>query len=144
MSRKRTREEKYPDNKYFHYYNANPHNRKTGDCVVRALCTACEMSWEDCATELFQIGLKKGYTMLEDKVIDTFLTNHNFIKCKEPRSANNTKYRVNEWLLFNSNELNTHIVANVGSYHIVAIIDGKVNDIWDSSKQTMHCYWVKR
>lgn len=144
MSRKRTREEKYPDTRYFHYYNANPHNHKTGDCVVRALCTACEMSWEDCATELFQIGLKRGYTMLEDKVIDTFLTNHNFIKCKEPRSANNTKYRVNEWLLLNSNELNTHIVANVGSYHIVAIIDGKVNDIWDSSKQTMHCYWVKR
>lgn len=140
---RRSREEKYPDTRYFHYYNANSHNHKTGDCVVRALCTACEMSWEDCATELFQIGLKRGYTMLEDKVIDKFLENHGFIKHKEPRTLDNTKYRVNEWLLVKHNELDTHIVANVGSHHIVAIIDGKVNDIWDSSKQTMHNYWVK-
>ena len=27
-------------------YNANPKNKKTGDCVIRALCTALEDSWE--------------------------------------------------------------------------------------------------
>lgn len=141
---RRSREEKYPDNKYFHYYNANSHNHKTSDCVVRALCTATGMSWEDTATELFYIGLKKGYVMLEDKVIDIFLKNHNFIKCREPRDLDNKKYKVNEWLCLKRNKEDNHIVANVGSHHIVAIIDGKVYDIWDSSNETMHCYWVKR
>ena len=138
------RQDKYPDNEYFRYYNANSHNHKTGDCVVRALCTACNISWEECATELFNIGIKKGYTMLEDKVIDKFLENHGFMKCKEPRTYNNTKMCVRSWLDKNRIYYKKYkIVANVGSHHIVAIIDGQVNDIWDSSKQTMHKYWIK-
>ena len=142
MARKRSRAEKYPDNKYFKFYNANSHNHFTGDCVVRALCTATEQSWEDCATELFTIGLKYGYTMLEDNVIKRYLQNHDFIKCDEPRDSDNRKYRVCDWLSLHSHK-SERIVANVGTRHIVAIVDNKVHDIWDSSKQTMHTYWVK-
>ena len=28
-------------------FNANPKGRKTGDCVVRAICTALNESWEE-------------------------------------------------------------------------------------------------
>ena len=140
---RKSRQEKYPDTQYFRYYNANSHNHKTGDCVVRALCTACGITWEQCATELFQIGIKKGYTMLEDKVIEAFLVNNGFVQCKEPRNLDNTKMSVKRWLDLNSTLVRHKIVANVGSYHVVAIIDGKVNDIWDCTNKTMHKYWVK-
>lgn len=137
----RRREDKYPDTPYFTYHNANTHNHKTTDCVVRALCTATHMSWEDCATELFNIGVKRGYTMTEDRVIEKFLENHGFYKMREPRKEDNTKMKVTEFL----DKINYHktVVANVGTHHIVAIMDGRVHDIWDSSHQTMHKYWVK-
>ena len=38
----------------------------------------------------------------------------------------------------------TVIVANVGSHHVTCIKDGKVQDIWDCSRNTMHKYWYKR
>lgn len=37
------RQEKYPETRTFHFHNANPKNRITGDCVTRALCTALEI-----------------------------------------------------------------------------------------------------
>ncbi len=40
-----TRKEKFPDTKTFHYFNANPHNRITDDCVTRAIYTALEISY---------------------------------------------------------------------------------------------------
>lgn len=143
MAGKRTREEKYPDTKYFHYYNANSHNHKTGDCVIRALCTATEISWEDCLTELFNIAVKKGYEPSDDKPVSVFLENHGFIKCKEPRYADNTKMTVEHWLEHVRPSKHNKVVATVGSHHIVAIMNGVVNDIWNSSRQTMHSYWVK-
>lgn len=139
---KTSRQTKYPDTEYFHFYNANPHNRYTDDCIIRALCTVTNLSWEDVATELFKIGLKKGYTQLDNKTFEIFLAEHNFVKCNEPRDIYNKKLKVNEWLQHNKTTKSL-IVAIVGSHHIVAIIDNKVNDIWDSSNETMHSYWMK-
>ena len=31
---------KRKDTKYMHFYNANPENNKTGDCVIRAISVA--------------------------------------------------------------------------------------------------------
>lgn len=42
-----TRQEKYPDTDVFHYYNANPKNRITGDCLYRAIATACEKPYNE-------------------------------------------------------------------------------------------------
>lgn len=142
MARK-SRQEKYPDTFFFHYYNANSHNHKTGDCVVRALCTVTDMSWEDCLTELFNIGVKKGYTPTSDKVVELFLIKHGFEKRKEPRNIDNTKMSIKDWLRREHTMYEKRIYAGAGSHHVVAIIDGVVHDIWDSSNETMHSYWVK-
>ena len=140
---RRTRQEKYPDTQFFHYYNANSHNHKTTDCVVRALCTVTDMSWEDCLTELFNIAIKKGYTPTEDKVAEIFLTNHGFEKRREPRKDDNTKMSIKEWICKRQTSYEKRVYAGAGSHHVVAIMNGVVHDIWDSSKETMHSYWVK-
>ena len=42
---------KIPENTpSFTYYNANPKNRKTDDCVVRALCTALKQDYNGIGT----------------------------------------------------------------------------------------------
>ena len=38
---------KYKDTKYVHFHNANPNNKRTGDCVIRALSVAMDKTWDD-------------------------------------------------------------------------------------------------
>ena len=44
-------------------YNANSKNKKTGDCVIRAICTALNKSWVDTYTDLFNNTIKYGYSV---------------------------------------------------------------------------------
>jgi len=136
------REDKYPDTKYFHYYNANPHNRKTGDCVIRAISVGTGESWEDTARGLFELGVKHGYTQICDWTIAKYLESKGFIKMKEPRDFNNRKMSFIDFIEANSDN-NLNAVANLGSHHIAVIKDNKVWDIWNSSYCTLHNYWVK-
>lgn len=39
------RQDKFPDTTTFHYHNANPHNRITGDCVTRAETVVLEIPY---------------------------------------------------------------------------------------------------
>ena len=40
-------------------------------------------------------------------------------------------------------EISRNIVANIGGNHVVAIKDGKVWDIWNSTRGCIGNYWVK-
>ena len=35
------------DTEYFHYYQANPAGKATGDCLIRAIATATGMTWDE-------------------------------------------------------------------------------------------------
>ena len=54
------RQDKYQNTRTFQYYNANPKNRITGDCVIRALCTAMGKPYETVYRELFEFSMKNG------------------------------------------------------------------------------------
>lgn len=51
----------------FELRNVNPKNKKTGDCVIRALTIATEQPYEVVRDELFELMKKTGYTMLSKK-----------------------------------------------------------------------------
>ena len=138
------REEKYRDHKYFHYYNANNHNHKVGDCVVRAIATATQQSWEKVYDGLYKIGRHYGYMPNDDQCIKKYLTGLGWEKMKEPRDVNNKKIDVIRFIDYYWPEDHRSVIANVGSHHMVAINEGVVHDIWDSSRQTMHSYWIKK
>ena len=38
-------------------YNANPKKKKTGDCVIRAICTGLKESWEDTYKGMLDVAL---------------------------------------------------------------------------------------
>lgn len=147
-----TRQQKYPDTSTFHYYNANPHNRKGGDCVVRAICTALEQSWERTVRELTEVGIKHGFVLNDLHTISKYLELKGWEKMPQPRKDDNTKYTGAEWcdriqedIIFASNGYQLkRIVANLGGNHTVAIIDGKVNDIWNSTGGCIGNYWIRR
>jgi hypothetical protein len=145
------RQEKYPETRTFHFYNANPKNRITGDCVTRALCTALDIPYNRCVMEQAEVQCKTGYDNATAQGIDYYLKEQGWVKMPQPRKADGTKYTGKEWceqlqedIVWAMNgELLTRIVANIGGHHTVAIIDGKVYDHWDSTDGCIGNYWIK-
>ena len=147
------RQQKFPDTPTFHFYNANPKNKITGDCVIRALSTAMGESYETVYRELFEFSLKCGYMLNSKECYDKYLVSKGWIKQKQPRKDNNTKYTGKEFCeqlqedpwIFTGKEydFNARIIAKIGGHHIIAIIDGKVHDIWNSTGGCIGNYWLK-
>ena len=135
------RQNKFPDTSTFHFYNANPKNRITGDCVIRALCTALEEPYEVIYKELFEFSLKCGYMLNDKKCYDKYLKAKGWVKYKQPRKEDNTKYTGKEFCE-RAREYENYI-AKIGGHHIVAIVHGRVNDIWDSTDGCIGNYWMK-
>ena len=145
-----TREQKYKDTSTFHFYNANPKNRITTDCVIRALATALEQDYNDTVMELAQMQCKTGYDDGDSKLFDKYLQSKGWIKHSQPRKSDNTKYTGAEFCRCLNKDifaLGKHIVANLGGNHTVCIkeIDGlfKVHDIWDSTDGCIGNWWSK-
>lgn len=145
------RQEKYPETRTFHYYNANPKNRITGDCVFRAFALAMEQDYNTTVMEMAELMCKTGYAMNDTKGEEKYLELKGWIKYPQPRKADGTKYTGKEWCKYlqediiwgGNGELSKRVIAHIGGNHTVAIIDGKVNDIWDSTDGCVGNYWVK-
>ena len=141
-----TRQQKYQDTRTFHFNNANPKNKITGDCVIRAICTAMDKPYEEVYKELFEFSLKCGYILNDKNCYEKYLAAQGWVKHKQPRKDDNTKYTGKEFCkdaqdwTFN---LPSRMIAHIGGHHIVAIVDGKVNDIWDSTNKCIGNYWTK-
>lgn len=148
-----TREQRYPDTSTFHYHNANPKNRLTTDCVIRAICTALEQDYCKTVMELAELQCKTGFDDGDKKLYDKYLQSKGWKKQNQPRKDDNTKYTGKEfceqlqadpWIFTGKeNDYKARIVANIGGGHIVAIINGKVWDIWNSTNGCIGNYWTK-
>lgn len=141
-----SRQNKYPDTKTFHYYNANPKNRITTDCVIRSIATALEQDYNKTVMELAAMQCETGYDDGDKKLYDMYLKNKGWIKCKQPKKSNNTKYTGVEWCIKIQSSTDSNLdrmIAHIGGHHIVAIIDGKVNDIWDCTDRCVGNYWIR-
>ena len=142
------------DTHYFKYYNANPKNKHTTDCVIRAICTALNQSYETTLQELVKMQLKTGYDISDVKCLGKYLESKGWTKQKQPRKPDNTKYTGKEMCsILNRDVLavGKSIIANIGGHHIVCIketegIHGsfKVFDIWDSTNGCIGNYWVRQ
>lgn len=126
------------DTETFKYYNANPKNKHTTDCVARAICTALGKPYEQTVKELMELWLKTGYDMSEAKCFGKYLELKGWIKNRQPRKSDNTKYTGKEFVKI----FKGVCVANLGGNHTVCIKDGKVLDIWDSTDGCIGNYWT--
>ena len=137
------RDNRLKSTEFYEYTNPNPFNRIGGDCVIRAICLATGQSWEQTVKELTELGLKKGYICNDQKLYPIYLKEKGFVEMNEPRDVCNRKLSVKDFIIQREGMTIKPIVANVGSHHVAAIVNNKVRDIWNSSTQTMHKYWVK-
>lgn len=130
------------DTETFHFYNANPKNHRTGDCVIRAIATATGKSWDEVLIGLTETALKHKQSPCDAACYDKYLKSIGWVKHKQPRNLiDNTKFTGEEFCrIFAKDE---PIIANIGGHHIVCIKERKVWDIWDSTGGCIGNYWTK-
>lgn len=148
------REQKYPDTKTFHFYNANPKGRITGDCRIRAITVACNCDYNDVVLALALIQMDTGYDQCANQGINILMEYLGWKKMPQPKKPDGTKYTGREFCQEVQNGLSgkpvkdgivasPRIFANIGSHHEVAIVDGKIWDIWNSTGGCVGNFWVK-
>lgn len=148
------RQNKYPDTQTFHFYNANPKNRFTEDCVLRAVSTGLQEDYNKVLMEMAELQTKTGHAFDGNKGVEKYLLQKGWVKCKQPKKQNGTKYTGEEFCETLQNDevfeapcgyacIGNNIIANIGSHHIVAIIRGKVWDTWNSTNGCIGNFYIK-
>lgn len=135
------------DTPYFRYYNANPKDRRTADCVLRAISLSTGKTWDEVLDGLVEIAHKYKVMVNDTPCYDRYLQSLGYTKMTQPRKKDNTKYTGEEFCRdylgkFRLGEYD--VVAHIGGNHIVAIVDCKVVDTWNSTYKTIGNYWIRR
>ena len=120
-------------------YNPNPIARTdTGDCVIRAIAKALNISWEDAYIRLCVAGYAMGDLPNSDSVFGAILRMHGFYKFSIPHDCPDC-YTVEEFAKENPNGI---YVMGLGG-HVVTVVNGNIYDAWDSSNRIPIYYWYK-
>ena len=121
--------------------NVNFKNKKTSDCVIRALSKASGKDYKVVAKELFDLYMKYGYMINDKHCYEKWLDENGFIKQSQPRKYDNTKYTIGEIdKLINPNYKVVVSCAN----HLTCVVDYTLVDIWDCRNKCIGNYYVKR
>lgn len=127
------------DTPYFKFYNANPKNRRTTDCVIRAICVALGQDYVATLIELVKLSVATGYAYDEVRCYAKYLESKGWVKCKQPRLPNGRKVLARDFFLIGQN---IPCVCHVGGHHLSCIVDGRIHDIWDCGEGCVGNYWV--
>lgn len=123
----------------FKQFNANPKGKRTCDCVIRALCVALNKDYYEVYDELVTISKKTGFMLNEKRVEDKLLEAYGFIKMKQPRKNDGTKYDVNEIRLI----CNSPVIVIRVTHHLTVVKDGVLIDTWNCGHKTINNYYIK-
>lgn len=120
-------------------YNKNPKGLKTGDCVIRAISTALNESWEDTYRGMLEVALKTYQAISWKGNFKKYLKNKGYDMCKMPKRSDNTRYTVNEFCKEIAKENKTYILSL--SHHLTVVINKNLYDTWDCGNKSVGNYW---
>lgn len=120
--------------------NVNPKNRKTSDCVIRAIAKASGKDYLVVLKDLYDLSVKTGYMLNDKHCYEKLLEKYGFYKYKQPKKSDNSKYLVGE--IDRLVRLEESAVISC-AHHLTCYVDGDLIDIWDCRYKTIGNYWVK-
>lgn len=120
-------------------YNPNPAGRFVGDCAVRAVAKALNMSWEDAYDLIANAGYAMGDMPSSDSVWGAVLRQHGFYRKAIPNQCP-ACYTVDEFAKDNPD--GTFVLGFGG--HVATVIDGNLYDSWDSRKEIPIYVWFRK
>lgn len=122
----------------FELYNPNPHGKRVGDCVVRAVSKALGQEWGHTYLDLSLQGYVMGDILSSNPVWGAYLKSRGFKRdmiaseCPECYTLSDFCREYPEGTF----------VVGTGS-HAICIIDGVIYDAWDSSDETPLYFFKK-
>lgn len=122
----------------YEYYNPNPQGKRTGDCVVRAICKALDKSWDEVYILLCIQGFIDKDWGNVNSVWGNFLRSQGFKRYVIPNSCPDC-YTIADFAIDHPD--GTYIVAT-GS-HVVCIKNGIAFDSWLSLDEQPTYYYYK-
>ena len=120
------------------YYNPNPRGRRTGDCVIRAICAATGQDWETVYTGVALAGMAMGDMPSSNHVWRAYLKSLGFRRREAPDTCPDC-YTAGD---FADEHPNGVYILSTGS-HAVASVFGKLYDTWDSRGESIESYFYK-
>lgn len=124
----------------FRYYNNNPNKLKTTDCVVRAISTALDKSWDDVLKDLTSYALKYKYFINCEELYEIYLKDNKWKKHKAPRKRNGGVYLLGEWL----KTFNEEAIVTIDENHLTYVNNHIVYDIWDCTDNEVGVFWTQK
>lgn len=118
--------------------NPNPNGAYVGDCVIRAISTAMDRSWERVYVELAIQGYMMSDMPSSNAVWSTYLLDNDFSRSVIPNTCP-ACYTVRDFA--DDNEEGAFVLGT-GS-HAIAVVDGDYYDTWDSGDEVPVFYFRK-
>lgn len=123
--------------------NVNPKNRKTGDCSTRAIVGTLGIDYKLALTLQCEAAQKTYYGITDKQVVEKVLSQFGYIKMKQPRKADGSKYKVGELdEILTKKQMEDGVLVTIANHH-TCIINDSVQDIWDCRKKSVGNYYVK-
>ena len=121
------------------YYNPNPLGLSVGDCTIRAISRALNLSWTDTYMGL----VNQGYQMYDmpsaNRVWGQYLKDNGFKKFQLPDFCPEC-YTIRDFCY--DYPIGTYIVGT--GEHVVCVYNGNYYDSWDSGNEIPIYYFERR
>lgn len=117
----------------------NPAGRTVGDCSVRAVSKALNISWEEAYIEMCKAGLLMADMPSSDAVWGSVLRQHGFYKKAIPNMCPDC-YTVEDFCRDHPEGI---YVLGFGG-HVATVVDGNLYDSWDSRREIPIYMWFRK
>ncbi|MBQ6676876.1 MAG: hypothetical protein IJM71_02405 [Clostridia bacterium] len=121
------------------YYNPNPLSRNVGDCAVRAVAAALNVSWEEAYAMIAEAGFNMADVMPANDVWGSVLRRFGFYRMEIPHDCPDC-YTAEDFA--RENPVGTFVAVFKG--HVATIHDGMILDTWDSSDEIVRYIWYRK
>lgn len=120
-------------------FNPNPVGRSVGDCAVRAVAAALDISWEDAFSRLAVAAYNMGDMPSSNSVWGAVLRQNGFYRATIP----NTCPDCYTFEKFAEEHPQGVFVLGTGT-HVATVKNGTIFDAWDSSEETVQFAWYRK
>ena len=119
-------------------YNPNPVARNVGDCSVRAIAKALDITWEQAYALTAANGFAMGDMPSADSVWGAVLRQRGFRRKAIPDTCPDC-YTAEAFC--EDNPKGVFVLAFGG--HVATVVDGELYDSWDSSQCVPQYFWYR-
>ena len=127
------------DSMSFIAFNANPINRNTGDCTVRAISALMNQSWRDTHADLAMTSFYLSDMPSSNRSWGEYLYLNGYRSHMIPDTCP-ACYTIRQFA--KDHPYGRYLLAT--GTHVVAVIDGDYYDTWDSGDEVPLFYWKEK